>query len=81
MKQILKLVTPISTINKTDQAGKNKIWTQLNSTAHQSPGYNYHLWTTSGEGNGTPLQSSCLENSMDGGAWQAAVHGVAKSQT
>ena len=31
--------------------------------------------------NGTPLQSSCLENPMDGGAWKAAVHGVAKSRT
>ena len=35
----------------------------------------------SGKGNGTPLQYSCLENPMDGGAWWAAVHGVAKSQT
>ena len=34
-----------------------------------------------GEGNGTPLQYSCMENRMDGGAWWAAVHGVAKSQT
>ena len=34
-----------------------------------------------GEGNGTPLQYSCLENPMDGGAWGAAVHGVAKSRT
>ena len=34
-----------------------------------------------GEGNGTPLQYSCLESPMDGGAWRAAVHGVAKSQT
>ena len=34
-----------------------------------------------GEGNGTPLQYSCLENPTDGGAWQAAVHGVAKSRT
>ena len=33
------------------------------------------------EGNGTPLQYSCLENPMDGGAWWAAVHGVVKSQT
>ena len=33
-----------------------------------------------GEGNGTPLQYSCLENPMDGGAWRATVHGVAKSQ-
>ena len=34
------------------------------------------IWDT-----GTPLQYSCLENPMDGGAWWAAVHGVAKSQT
>ena len=34
-----------------------------------------------GEGDGTPLQYSCLENPMGGGAWWAAVHGVAKSQT
>ena len=34
-----------------------------------------------GEGNGTPLQYSCLENPMDGGAWWAAVHGVSKSWT
>ena len=34
-----------------------------------------------GEGNGTPLQYSCLENPMDGGAWWAAVHGVAESRT
>ena len=33
-----------------------------------------------GEGNGTPLQYSCLENPMDGGPWWATVHGVAKSQ-
>ena len=34
-----------------------------------------------GEGNGTPLQYSCLENPMDRGAWQAAVHGVTKGWT
>jgi len=34
-----------------------------------------------GEGNGTPLQYSCLENPMDGGAWWAAVYGVAEGQT
>ena len=34
-----------------------------------------------GEGNGTPLQYSCLENPTDEGAWLAAVHGVVKSQT
>ena len=36
---------------------------------------------TDGEGDGTPLQYSCLENPMDRGAWWAAVHGVAKSRT
>ena len=36
---------------------------------------------TDGEGDGTPLQYSCLENPMDRGAWWAAVHGVAKSWT
>ena len=34
-----------------------------------------------GEGNGTPLQYSCLENPMDRGAWKAAVHGVAEGRT
>ena len=34
-----------------------------------------------GEGNGTPLQYSCLENLMDGGAWKAAVHGVTEGRT
>ena len=34
-----------------------------------------------GEGNGNPLQYSCLENPKDKGAWQATVHGVAKNQT
>ena len=39
------------------------------------------LGRSSGEGNGNPLQYSCLENPMDRGAWWAVVHGVAKSQT
>ena len=34
-----------------------------------------------GEGNGNPLQYSCLENPRDGGAWWAAIYGVAQSQT
>ena len=36
---------------------------------------------SSGEGNGNPLQYSCLENSMDKGAWQPTVHGVERSYT
>ena len=39
------------------------------------------LGSSVGEGDGTPLQYSCLENPMDGGAWWAAVHEVSKSQT
>jgi len=39
------------------------------------------LGRSPGEGNGNPLQYSCLENSMDGEAWRATVHGAAKNQT
>ena len=39
------------------------------------------LGRSPGEGNGNPLQYSCLENSMDRGAWQTTVHGVTKNQT
>ena len=45
------------------------------------PGLIPGLGRSPGEGNGNPLQYSCLENSMDRGAWWATVHGVAKSQT
>ena len=37
-----------------------------------------YLYIDLGEGNGTPLQYSCLENPMDRGAWQAVVHGVTR---
>ena len=39
------------------------------------------LYLNNGEGNGNSLQYSCLENPMDGEAWQATVHGVTKSRT
>ena len=45
------------------------------------PGSIPGLGRSPGGGNGNPLQYSCLENPMDGGAWQATVHGVAKSRT
>ena len=41
----------------------------------------FHISLSCIEGNGTPLQYSCLENPMDGGAWWAAIHGVAESDT
>ena len=50
--------------------GKGKSWTS--SASHRCQ---------LGEGNGNPLQCSCLENPVDGGAWWAAVHGVTQSQT
>ena len=45
------------------------------------PGSSPELGRSSGEGNGNPLQYSCLENPIDGGAWVAAVHWVARSWT
>ena len=45
------------------------------------PGSILGLGKSPGEGNGNPLQYSCLENSMDRGAWWVTVHGVAKNQT
>ena len=41
----------------------------------------FYLVSNIGEGNGTPLRYFCLENPMEGGSWQAAVHGVARSRT
>ena len=46
-----------------------------------NPGSIPELGRSPGEGNGYPLQYSCLENSMDRGAWWATVHGVSKNQT
>ena len=53
----------------------------LNCQHHWSCPLRPFIIMYSGEGNGTPLQYSCLENPMDGGAWWAAVHGVVKSRT
>ena len=45
--------------------------------------HEFDLWVrrSPGKGHGNPLQYSCLENAMDRGAWQTAVHGVAESDT
>ena len=51
-----------------------KIWTRLSDFTFT---FHFHAW----EGNGNPLQCSCLENPWDGGAWWAAVYGVAQSWT
>ena len=53
-----------------------------NSTAMQEPmGLTPELGRYPGEGNGSPLQYSCLGNPRDRGVWQAIVHGIAKNQT
>ena len=54
-----------------------KHWIQWNIIIFEVPG----LGNSFGEGNGNPLQYSCLENPMDRGAWQATVHGVTESWT
>ena len=50
------------------------------SISRVATGIYWYLAPFIGEGNGNPLQYSCLENPMDGGAWWAAVHGVARSR-
>ena len=60
-------------------------WTEepggLQSMGSLRVGHDYFLLSCIGEGNGNPLQCSCLENPRDGGASWAAVSGVAQSQT
>ena len=54
---------------------------QADALPSELPGKLTQIGENLGEGNGTLLQYSCLENPMDGGAWWAAVHGVAESDT
>ena len=55
----------------------HKLWCSAPSPFPACPAFRFYSFG----GDGTPLQYSCLENPMDGGAWWAAVHGVAKSRT
>ena len=55
-------------------------WGREESDMTEQPHFHFSLSCT-GEGNGNPLQCSCLENPRDGGAWWAAIYGVAQSQT
>ena len=56
------------------------LWRVFSNTTVQKHQF-FSAQLSFGESNGTPLQYSCLEKPMDGGAWKAAVHGVAESQT
>ena len=70
--RVLEWVALCSALNPSRTA-QQEVWSFLSDL--------YELGNIAGEGDGTPLQHSCLENPMDGGAWWAAVHGVAKSRT
>ena len=71
----------------TDAGGKKTLLVPGSSVGKESaynagdPGLIPVLGRSPGEENGNPFQYSCLENSMGRGAWQATVHGAAKSQT
>ena len=67
----------VSNSKNTGSVVQKSLWTRQNENKTVLMPLNQ----VNGEGNGTPLQNSCLENPMDGGAWQAAVHGVTKSRT
>ena len=69
--------------------GKSHVWRSLvgyspwgHTESDMTERLHFHFSLSCiGEGNGTPLQYSCLENHMDGGAWWATVHGVTQSRT
>ena len=56
-------------------------WPEFHMKLYQASSFWQIYLQIFGEGTGNPLQYSCLENPMDGGAWKAAVHGIAKSWT
>ena len=89
---ILHVSMPFSqtiTPSPSPTESKSLFYTSVSLLLSHIQGYHYHLSKFHiyvlvyciREGDGTPLQYSCLENPMDGGAWWAAVHSVAKSQT
>ena len=62
-------------------AGGNVNWHSHVGKQFGSSSKSYTQLASFGEGNGTPLQYSCLENPKDGGGWWAAVHGIEKNRT
>ena len=69
-------------MDRKNQHSENEYTTQSNLQIQCNPYQAINgIFPQTGEGNGTPLQYSCLENPMDGEAWKAAVHGVAEGQT
>ena len=71
-------------IKQIDFSGSSyKFWNDASCSYCKNINIECHIWPFlrqwDGEGDGTPLQYSCVENPMDGGAWQAAVHGIPKN--
>ena len=68
-------------MRRADSLGKTLMLGKIEGRRRRGRQSNLHsLELYIGEGNGTPLQYSCLENPVDGGAWWAAVHGVTRSR-
>ena len=82
--RVLKVIAATSQMSNV-KTKCNAVLNQKQLFKHRSQCGNLIYWGPVGiyygEGNGTPLQYSCLENPMGGGAWWAAIHGVAKSRT
>ena len=66
--------------SSTEEPGRLQSMGLLESDTTEWLHFHFSLWCI-GEGNGNPLQCSCLENPRDGGAWWAAVYGVTQSRT
>ena len=64
----------------TEEPGGCSPWGRKESDMTERLHFHFSL-SCIGEGNGNPLQNSCLENPRDGGAWWAAIYGVTQSQT
>ena len=76
------LIPPCHTKSQFKMKFRLKWASLVAQTVNNLPAMQETEWVRSlGEGNGYPLQYSCLENSMGRGVWQAIVHGVTKSQT
>ena len=67
-------------IPRTEEPGRLQSMRSLESDTTERLHFHFSLWCI-GEGNGNPLQCSCLEKSRDRGAWWAAIYGVAQSRT
>ena len=76
-----KETDPLLLPGRANEKVEDNLFKKASAYNAGDPGSIPGLGRSTGEGNGNPLRCSCLENPRDGGAWQAAVYGVAQSQT